>query len=130
MTHLTPQRIPVGYSLTRPRTEMGYRREELPKFSRIPRSRLTLPFAVWKYRKLDKSIVVVTEGRKRRPYNGRVAMLVNEHTTSGAEIIAGFASDHHSGGVPPLRAARLSKLFPAIQATSGAMMHAGHAPPR
>jgi C-terminal processing protease CtpA/Prc len=94
MTHLTPERVPVGYSLTRPRTETRYRREELPQFTRIPRTRLTLPFAVWKYRKLDKSIAVVTEGRKRRPYDGRIVMLVNEHTTSGAEIVAGFAADH------------------------------------
>jgi C-terminal processing protease CtpA/Prc len=94
MTHLTPERIPVGHSLTRPRTETGYRREDFPQFTRIPRSRLMLPFAVWKYRKLDKSIVVVTEGRKLRPYDGRIVMLVNEHTTSGAEIVAGFAADH------------------------------------
>ncbi len=94
MTHLTPERIPVGYSLTRPRTENGYRRDELPQFTRIPRSRYLLPFVVWKYRKLDKSIVVVTEGRKPRPYDGRIAILVNEHTISGAEIVAGFAKDH------------------------------------
>ncbi|MGH9434827.1 MAG: S41 family peptidase, partial [Terriglobia bacterium] len=94
MTHLTTERIPVGYSLTRRRAESGYRREELPQFTRIPRSRLLLPFAVWKYRKLDKSIAVITEGRKRRPYDGRIAMLVNEHTISGAEIVAGFAADH------------------------------------
>jgi C-terminal processing protease CtpA/Prc len=94
MTHLTPDRIPVGYSLTRSRTETGHQREELPQFTRIPGSRLLLPFAVWKYRKLDKSIVVVTEGRKRRPYDGRIAVLVNEHTISGAEIVAGFAKDH------------------------------------
>jgi C-terminal processing protease CtpA/Prc len=94
MTHLTPNRIPVGYSLTRPRAETGYRREELPQFTRIPRSRFLLPFVVWKYRKLDKSIVVVTEGRKPRPYDGRIVMLVNEHTISGAEIVAGFAKDH------------------------------------
>lgn len=94
MTHLTPERIPVGYSLTRPRAESGYRREELPQFTRIPASRLLLPFAVWKFRKLDKSIVVATEGRKRKPYDGRIVMLVNEHTISGAEIVAGFASDH------------------------------------
>jgi C-terminal processing protease CtpA/Prc len=95
MTHLTPERIPVGYSLTRRRSESGYRREELPQFMRIPRSRMILPFVVWKYRKLDKSIVVVTEGRRPRPYDGRIVMLVNEHTTSGAEIVAGFAADHH-----------------------------------
>jgi len=94
MTHLTPERIPVGYSLTRPRAASGYRREELPQFTRIPGSRLLLPVAVWKFRKLDKSIVVVTEGRKKRSYDGRIVMLVNEHTVSGAEIVAGFASDH------------------------------------
>lgn len=94
MTQLTPRQIPVGYSLTRRRTESGYRREELPQFKRIPRSRLLLPFAVWKYRKLDKSIVVVTEGRKLRAYDGRIVLLVNRHTTSGAEIVAGFAKDH------------------------------------
>ncbi len=64
MTHLTPDRIPVGYSLTRPRSESGYRREDLPQFARIPGSRLLLPFVVWKYRKLDKSIVVVIGGEK------------------------------------------------------------------
>jgi carboxyl-terminal processing protease len=94
MTHLTPERVPVGYSLTRRRSENGYRREELPRFTRIPRSRLQLPFVVRRFRKLDKSIVVVTEGRTKRPYDGRVVMLVNEHTTSGAEIVAGFAADH------------------------------------
>lgn len=94
MTNLTPERIPVGYSLTRRRVESGYRREDLPQFTRIPRSRLALPFVVWRFRKLDKSIVVVTEGRKERPYDGRIVMLVNEHTTSGAEIVAGFAKDH------------------------------------
>jgi carboxyl-terminal processing protease len=94
MTHLTAQRIPVGHSLTRRRAENGYRREELPQFTRIPRSRLVLPFIVWRFRKLDKSIVVVTEGRSKRPYDSRIVMLVNEHTTSGAEIVAGFAKDH------------------------------------
>jgi C-terminal processing protease CtpA/Prc len=94
MTNLTPEELPVGYSLTRRRAESGYRREELPQFRRIPRSRFLLPFVVWKYRKLDKSIVVVTEGRRKRRYDGRIALLVNRHTTSGAEIVAGFAKDH------------------------------------
>lgn len=49
MTHLTTERIPVGYSLTRHRAESGYRREVLPQFTRIPHSRLLLPFAVWKW---------------------------------------------------------------------------------
>ena len=39
-----------------------------------------------------------------------------------------FAS--HPGGMPPLSAARLSRLFPAMHVTSGAIMQAGQAPPR
>lgn len=37
MSYLTPERIPVGYSLTRRRAEDGYDRDALPRFERIPR---------------------------------------------------------------------------------------------
>jgi carboxyl-terminal processing protease len=47
-----------------------------------------------KFKDVDKSIVVVTEGLGNQPFHGRVLLLVNEHTISGAEIVAGFASDH------------------------------------
>lgn len=94
MSYLTPDRMPVGYSLTRRRAQEGYRREDLAQFTRIPRNKLTAPFVLWKFRKVDKSIVIVTEGLGRQQFHGRIVMLINEHTTSGGEIVAGFASDH------------------------------------
>ena len=94
MSYLTPDRVPVGYSLTRARAEQGYRREELAQFTQIPRFKLLAPLTLLKFKDVDKSITVVTEGLGKKSFHGRVVMLVNEHTISGGEIVAGFASDH------------------------------------
>jgi carboxyl-terminal processing protease len=94
MGYFTPDRIPVGYSLTRARAEQGYRREDLVRFTQIPRSEVLAPFTLLKFKDVDKSIVVVTEGLGEQSFHGRIIMLVNEHTVSGGEIVAGFASDH------------------------------------
>jgi carboxyl-terminal processing protease len=94
MGYLTPHKVPVGYSLTRARAQQGYRREELAQFTKIPGNQLLAPLTLLKFKDVDKSIVVVTEGLGRQPFHGRILMLVNEHTISGAEIVAGFASDH------------------------------------
>lgn len=93
MSYLTTDRVPVGYSLTRWRAEQGYRREELAQITAIPRWKLLAPFTLWKFKDVDKSIVLVTEGLKEQSFHGRIIMLVNEHTTSGGEIVAGFASE-------------------------------------
>lgn len=94
MSYLTPDRVPVGYGLTRRRAEQGYRREDLAQFTSIPRWKLLAPFTLWKFKDVDKSIALVTEGIKPQPFHGRIIMLVNEHTISGGEIVAGFASEH------------------------------------
>ena len=94
MGYLTPDRIPVGYSLTRARAEQGYRREDLAQFTKIPSNHLLAPLTLLKFKDVDKSIVVVTEGLGKQSFHGRILMLVNEHTISGAEIVAGFARDH------------------------------------
>lgn len=94
MGYFTPYKVPVGYSLTRARAEQGYRREDLAQFTHIPRSKLLAPFTLLKFKDVDKSIVVVTEGLGKQSFHGRIIMLVNEHTVSGGEIVAGFASDH------------------------------------
>lgn len=94
MSYLTPDKKPVGYSLTRPRAERGYRREELAQFRRIPTSKLALIGLALRFKFADKSIVVVTEGLKPPRFQGRVVLLANEHTVSGAEIVVGFAKDH------------------------------------
>ena len=94
LSYLTPDKVPVGYSLTRARAEQGYRREELAQFTKIPSNQLLAPLTLLKFKDIDKSIVIVTEGLGKQPFHGRVLMLVNEHTISGAEIVAGFAADH------------------------------------
>jgi len=94
MSYLTPDRIPVGFSLTRRRAEEGYDRTQLPQFTKIPRFKFQGLPILWRFRKLDKSIVVVTEGLKRQSFHGEVSLLINEHTISGAEIVAQFAKQH------------------------------------
>lgn len=94
MSYLTPERIPVGYSLTRRRKEQGYDRTDLPRFTRIPRTKAGLAWLALRFRFVDQSIAVVTEGYPKQRFHGRVALLVNEHTASGAEIVVGFARDH------------------------------------
>jgi C-terminal processing protease CtpA/Prc len=94
MSHFTPDRLPVGYSLTRGRAAQGYRREDLPQFRRIPSSKLPLVWLALRFKFADKSIVVVTEGLAHKSFHGRIVLLVNRHTTSGAEIVAGFAREH------------------------------------
>ena len=94
MSYLTEGKIPVGYGLTRRRAEQGYRTEELVKFTAIPRFKFLAPFTLLKLKDVDKSIALVTEGFGKQPFHQRTIMLVNEHTISGSEIVAGFASDH------------------------------------
>jgi carboxyl-terminal processing protease len=94
ISDLTPEKVPVGYSLTRARVDQGYRREELAQFTKIPSNQLLAPLTLLKFKDVDKSIVIVTEGLGKQPFHGRVLLLVNEHTISGAEIVAGFAADH------------------------------------
>ena len=65
----------------------------LPVFNKIPRSKLAIPGLALKF--LGKtSVFVHTEGLGRRPYHGRVAILVNRHTTGAAEMVAQFAQEN------------------------------------
>jgi carboxyl-terminal processing protease len=105
MSYLTPGKQPVGYSLTRPRVERGYRREELAQFRRIPNNKLVLLGLALRFKFADKSIVVVTEGLKPPKFQGRVVLLANEHTVSGAEIVAGFVKDHRLATIVGTRTA-------------------------
>ena len=66
----------------------------LQQFTSIPRWKWLAPFTLWKFKDVDKSIALVTEGLKPQSFHGRIIMLVNEHTISGGEIVAGFASEH------------------------------------
>jgi carboxyl-terminal processing protease len=115
MSYLTPQKIPVGYSLTRKRAEAGYDRDYLARFEKIPRSKLEAPFVLWRFRKVDKSIVVVTEGMKPKAFQGNVTLLVNSHTISGAEIVIQFAKQHGLAKIVGETTAGRSLSFATLQ---------------
>lgn len=94
MSYLTPERLPVGYSLTRERAEKGYQREELSKFRGIPDQKWELPFLASRFVGRDMSIAVVTEGKGRQKFHGRIVILVNEHTAGSGEMVVGFAREN------------------------------------
>ena len=93
MSYLTPDRVPIGYSWNRKMAQERRDPATLPIFNKIPRSKLAIPGLALKF--LGKtSVFVHTEGLGRRPYHGRVAILVNRHTTGAAEMVAQFAQEH------------------------------------
>jgi len=95
MSYLTPGKLEVGYSLTRKRRERGYRREELTRFGGIPFHKVTLIWLAARYAFVEKSILVVTEGLGERRFQGRVVLLVNEHTASAGEMCSAFAEENN-----------------------------------
>ncbi|MFL6449062.1 MAG: S41 family peptidase [Bryobacteraceae bacterium] len=115
MSYFTAERIPVGYSLTRRRAEEGYQREALPRFERIPRWKIQGLPILWRFRKLDKSIVVVTEGLGPQAFHGNIVLLVNRHTISGAEIVVQFAKEHGLALIVGERTAGKSLSFGTFQ---------------
>jgi len=99
MSLLTPEKIPVGFALDRRRVTKSLNSEKLgyPHFSRIPSSTqalwpLALKFAPAMLAK--KPIVLQTEGLGKRPFHGRIVLLVNRHTASAAEMIVAFAREN------------------------------------
>lgn len=94
MSHLCPDRRGVGYSVTRDVAKKGYDKERLPQFDGIPSSKWgILPLAL-KFGFAGRSVAVFTEALGPKPFHGRVAMLVNEHSASAAEMVAAFASEY------------------------------------
>lgn len=99
MSYLTPDERPVGYSLTKKRAAKGYRREDLTRFGRIPSQKIALLGLLLRYGLIDKSILVVTEGLGPQPYHGRVVILVDQHSASAAEMLAGFAQENQLAAI-------------------------------
>jgi carboxyl-terminal processing protease len=95
MSYLTPDKRPVGYSLTKKRAAKGYRREDLTRFGRIPSRKIALLGLILRYGFIDRSVALVTEGLGPQPFHGRVVILVNQHSASAAEMLAGFAQENH-----------------------------------
>jgi carboxyl-terminal processing protease len=96
MSYLTPDKLPIGYSLTRRRADNGFQREELTRFGNIPRHKIALVWLLVRYASamVDQSICLVTEGLGQQKFHGRVVILVNEHSASAAEMLAAFAQEN------------------------------------
>jgi len=92
MSILTAGNKPVGFSVGRSAAERGYDRARLPRFGRIPRSKVEVPWLAIRYVG-RKSVVLVTEGLGARAFHDRVVVLVNEHTTCASEMVAVFARE-------------------------------------
>lgn len=96
MSYLCPNKLEIGYSVTRRRLRDGYRKEDLTRIERIPASKTELAIMALRFALIhrDRSLVLVTEGLGRQPYHGRVVLIVNEYTRSAAEMVASFAKEH------------------------------------
>lgn len=96
MSYFTPEKTPVGYSLSRTliRRLAGqpYDRATFPQYSKLPSSRFEVVRNIFRYAFTDKSITYLTEGLGPQLFHGRMVLLVNQHTSSASEIVAGFAS--------------------------------------
>jgi carboxyl-terminal processing protease len=100
MSILTPGRIPVGFALDRRRAPANLESEkrQFRRFSRIPSSKralwpLALQFAPAMMTK--KPIVLETEGLGAKRFHGKIALVVDRHTASAAEMIVAFARENN-----------------------------------
>lgn len=92
VSYLCPDRIPIGYDITRKRLQQGYNVAQLPRVP-MPHTRLGVLFCLARFSVQDKSLVLLTQGLGKQPFHGRVAVLVNEWTNSAGEMAAQFAKD-------------------------------------
>ena len=98
MSHLTPAKLPIGYTITRRRAESGYDKSKLPKLDRLPThlpNFLGVASMIFKFAGRDPSVLLVSEGLGAKKWHGRIVILVNEHTVSAGEMAAGFAAENH-----------------------------------
>ena len=95
MSYLTPERLPVGYSVTRARAETNYSKETLTAFDRIPSQKAALILLALKFGFRDDSVSIVTEGLGAKPFHGKTVLLVDRSTTGAGERIAAFAQERN-----------------------------------
>src|SRR5580704_2172308 len=92
VSYLCPDRIPIGFDVTRQRLERGYNVAQLPRVP-MPNTKIGLLFCLTRFSVQDKSLVLLTQGLGKQPFHGRVVVLVNEWTNSAGEMAAQFAKD-------------------------------------
>jgi C-terminal processing protease CtpA/Prc len=96
MSYLTPDRVPVGYSMTRAGQDRGLRKEQLVCLDRLPNTTFDMLKMAFRFKVVhrDRSVRLVTEGLGPKPFHGRITMLINEHTCSAGEMVAAFAAEN------------------------------------
>lgn len=99
MSLLTSEKIPVGFALDKRRANenLNHEKQRFPRFSRIPSNTKTLWTLALKFAPAmltKKPIVLETEGLGPQPFHGRIALLVDRHTASAAEMIVAFAREN------------------------------------
>jgi len=100
MSLLTPHKIPVGFAIDQRRYKGNPEADKLafPRFSRIPQNTKSLWLFGLRYAPAmlaKKPIVLETEGLGPKPFHGRIALLVDRHTASAAEMIVAFARENN-----------------------------------
>jgi C-terminal processing protease CtpA/Prc len=96
MSYLTPERVPVGYSLTRKGEDQKRCPEQRACIDKLPSTTFDMIKMAIRFKVIhrDRSIRLVTEGLGARPSNGRIVTLVNERTLSAGEMVAAFAAEN------------------------------------
>jgi C-terminal processing protease CtpA/Prc len=98
MSHLTPAKLPIGYTVSRRMADRGYKKEQLRKLDHLPTEKSN-PLAILsmavKFAGRDPSVVLVSEGLGKQKWHGRVVILTNEHTVSAGEMVCAFARENN-----------------------------------
>ncbi|MEP7307948.1 MAG: S41 family peptidase [Acidobacteriota bacterium] len=94
MSHLCADRRGVGYSVSRNVAKNGYDKSRLPAFDHIPSSKWGVIPLMFRFARAGRSVAVFTEALGAQRHQGHVAVLVNEHSASAAEMVAAFASEY------------------------------------
>jgi carboxyl-terminal processing protease len=98
MSHLTPGKLPIGYTVTRKKAERGYAKEDLPRLDHLPTEKpnpLAIATMAMKFVGRDPSVVLVSEGLGNRRWHSRIVILTNEHTVSAGEMVCAFARENN-----------------------------------
>jgi carboxyl-terminal processing protease len=95
MSILCADKRGVGYNLGRKQIEASTSKETLPVFDAIPASKWGILPLIAKFGVRGRSVALFSEGIGQASHHGRVALLVNEHSASASEMVAGFASEYN-----------------------------------
>ncbi len=105
MSHLCDSKRGVGYSVGRKVAQNGYDKEKLPRFDRIPDTKIGLLPLALRFATAGRSVAVFSEGLGPQKHHGRTVLLVNEHSASATEMVAGFAAENRLAAIVGVKTA-------------------------